>query len=63
MRSAAVATVLKSFKMQIPISVLSRWLGLHSDEQVSVFLETGGHVIVAGAFLDVDQSKASAKAK
>jgi hypothetical protein len=61
MRAAAARTLLKAFKMQIPLSVLSRWLGLPAEGDAAAFIEGVGGVVVGGAYLDVDKSKTAAK--
>jgi hypothetical protein len=61
MRASAARTLLKAFKMQIPLSVLFRWLGLPGEGDAAAFIEGVGGVVVEGAYLDVDKSKAAAK--
>ena len=61
MRDLAFNQVLKSFKMQLPVSMLGRFLGFASDKDTENFLVARGGIMVDAASLDVDKSKVSAK--
>jgi hypothetical protein len=64
MRDKAWSSVLRSFKMQLPLTFLQRLLGFtngNGSRLVSFLRENGAILLDGDEFIDVDKSKANVK--